>query len=134
MSIRILVVEDEEDNLTLIVHVLHFLLHFDDLLIARDGHEAMAMAYDQQPDLILLDMDLPGLSGWEVAKSLKTDPQFAETPILALTACVLVEERAYALDAGCDHFIEKPLDIDHFLRVMEPYMPPVAPGFTSVVL
>jgi CheY-like chemotaxis protein len=112
MSSRILIVEDEEDNLILIVHVLRFLLRQEDLLIARDGHEAIQMAYEYQPDVILLDLDLPGLSGWDVAQSLKSDPQFTDVPILALTACVLVEERARALDAGCDYFVEKPLDID----------------------
>jgi CheY-like chemotaxis protein len=65
MSKRILLVEDEEDNLTLLTHILRFLLGQHDLLIARDGREALLIAYEKRPDLILLDLTIPKLDGWE---------------------------------------------------------------------
>ncbi len=134
MSKRILVVEDEEDNLILIVHVLKYLFGQEDVIAARDGREAMLLAYNYRPELIITDLDLPGLTGWEVARSLKSDPIFAETPILALTAWVTAEDRNRALDAGCEWYIEKPLNLDVFINVMREYVEPTSRSFTTVAL
>ena len=122
MPKRILIVEDEEDNLTVLSHILELLLEQQDLLIARDGHEAIRMAYQHRPDIILLDLTLPNLSGWEVARSLKSDAHFRSTPLLALTAHAMVGDRERALQAGCDDYFAKPIEIDRFVAFIQPYL------------
>ena len=122
MSKRILIVEDEADNLTLLIHILRFMLRQEDLLTAADGHEAIRVAYETNPDLILMDLSLPKLSGWEVTRSLRGSQQFKETPILALTAHAMVGDKEKALEAGCNDYFPKPIDIDGFIRFMQPYL------------
>lgn len=122
MTKCILVVEDEDDNLGAISDILSFVLKQERLIFARDGHEAIRMAYETTPDLILLDMSLPKLSGWEVARSLKSDRKLADVPILALTAHAMVGDREKALASGCDAYFTKPIDIDDFIAFMKPYL------------
>jgi two-component system, cell cycle response regulator DivK len=101
---------------------LQFVLDQQNLLFARNGHEAIRMAYEHQPDIILMDLTLPKLSGWEAARSLKSDKQFRDTPILALTAHAMTGDRAKALEAGCDDYFTKPIDVDAFIKFMKPYL------------
>ena len=122
MTKCILVVEDEDDNLGAISDILSFVLNQERLVFARDGHEAIRKAYETIPDLILLDMNLPKLSGWEVARSLKSDAKLVNIPILALTAHAMVGDREKALEAGCDAYFTKPIDIDEFIAFMQPYL------------
>lgn len=122
MTKHILIVEDEDDNLVVLTDILRFLLNQDHLLIARNGHEAIKMAYEHQPDLILMDLTLPKLSGWEAARSLKSDERFHQTPILALTAHAMTEDRHRALEAGCDDYFTKPIDVDAFIKFLQPYL------------
>ncbi len=122
MSKRILIVEDEDDNLQLVVHILKYVLGQQDILIARDGLEAVRMAYDSHPDIILMDLTLPKLDGWEATRSLRSDQQFRSTPIIALTAHAMIGDREQALQVGCNTYLTKPLDIDQFLKVIEPYL------------
>ncbi|MEM7112460.1 MAG: response regulator [Chloroflexota bacterium] len=122
MTKCILVVEDEDDNLGAISDILSFVLNQERLIFARDGHEAIRKAYEATPDLILLDMNLPKLSGWEVARSLKSDAKLADIPVLALTAHAMVGDREKALSAGCDAYFTKPIDIDEFIAFMRPYL------------
>lgn len=122
MTQRILIVEDEPDNLTLIVHILSFLLKQEDLVTATDGLEAIRVAYDAHPDLILMDLSLPKLTGWEATRSLRVSPQFERTPILALTAHAMVGDKEKALDAGCNGYFSKPIDIDQFILFIQPYL------------
>lgn len=75
---------------------------------ARDGHEALALATSLRPDVIVLDLSLPGLDGWEVSRRLKSQPETASIPLLALTAFARREEEARARGAGCDAFLTKP--------------------------
>lgn len=123
MSKRILVVEDEDDNLVLVVHVLKFVLGQQDVLIARDGLEAIRMAYDSHPDIILMDLTIPKLNGWEAVRSLRSDPQFQDTLIFALTAHAMTGDREQAMQAGCNGYLSKPLDIDTFCKLMENCLP-----------
>lgn len=122
MSKRILIVEDEDDNLGAITDIFLFILKQESLLFARDGHEAIRKVYETQPDLILLDLSIPKLSGWEVARSLKSDPLLQNVPILALTAHAMVGDREKAMAAGCDAYFTKPIDIDAFVAFVEPYL------------
>jgi CheY-like chemotaxis protein len=119
---RILIVEDNETNLKVIVEILEFILNQTDLLIARDGHEAIRMAYEHKPDIILMDLSLPKLSGWEAVKSLKSNKVFRTIPILALTAHAMVGDREKALDLGCDDYFTKPIEIDAFVNFLNPYL------------
>jgi two-component system cell cycle response regulator DivK len=118
---RILVVEDEEDNLKLITDILEKLMG-QVVLAAVDGHQAIQMAHEHKPDIILMDLSLPKLSGWEAARSLKSTEAFRHIPILALTAHAMVGDRERALAAGCDDYFPKPIDIDAFLVFMRRYL------------
>ena len=122
MDKRILIVEDDENNLTVILQLLELVLEQHDLTIARDGQEALAQAYAIRPDLILMDLNLPRLDGWEVTRSLRSDHQFEGTRILALTAHAMVGDRERALQAGCDDYFTKPIDIDAFVAFIRPYL------------
>lgn len=114
---RILLVEDNSDNRDMLSRRLE--RRGFQVLIAADGGEACQQALREIPDLILLDMHLPVLDGWEVAQCLKTDPTTKEIPILALTADAMAGDREKALEAGCDDYETKPIDFPHLLQKME---------------
>ncbi|GAF96502.1 unnamed protein product [marine sediment metagenome] len=122
MPKRILIVEDDDTNLKVIVEILEFILNQTDLFIARDGHEAIRMAYEHKPDIILMDLSLPKLSGWEAVKSLKSNHEFRTIPILALTAHAMVGDREKALEFGCDDYFTKPIEIDALVNFLNPYL------------
>ncbi|WP_298003735.1 MULTISPECIES: response regulator [Anaerolinea] len=117
---RILVIEDNPDNLELV----RFLLEQAgfQVISAVDGLEGLEKARTQRPDLILLDMSLPELDGWHLAKQLKDAEQTASIPIIALTAHTLPGDRRRALEAGCDGFISKPLNVARFASQIEEYL------------
>jgi CheY-like chemotaxis protein len=119
---RILIVEDEEANIAVVRSILEIMLDQDDVLVARDGHEGIKLAYEHDPEIILMDLSLPKLDGWEVARSLKSNPRFKKVPILALTAHAMVGDREKALEAGCDDYYAKPIDVDEFIGFMRPYL------------
>src|SRR5207244_2435640 len=102
MAKRILVAEDDPDNRCIVVKVLT--LEGYETLAADDGRSALALARRERPDLIVMDLGMPGMDGWEAARRLKADPQTADIPIIALTAWD--EERAR--EAGCDGYLSKP--------------------------
>lgn len=109
----VLIVEDIEDNLILIKSLLE-LADFK-VAEARDGREAITQAQAHHPDLILLDMSLPEIDGWTVARTLRQMPEFASTLIVALTAHAMPGDREKTLEAGCDEFLTKPIDVPIFL-------------------
>lgn len=119
INTRILVVEDNEDNLSLV----RFLLEQAGYTVqeARNGQQAIEMAQDS-PDMILLDMSIPEVDGWTVARILKDDPQTRDLCIVAITGHILPGDRKRALDAGCDGFISKPLDIPNFIPQVNSYL------------
>ena len=121
MPKRILVVEDEADNMALFIDILEALLGHE-VLVAVDGHEAIRMAHEHHPDLILMDMGLPKLDGWQATRSLKSTAEFRNTPILAITAHAMVGDRERALKAGCDGYFPKPIDIDALIEFLQPYL------------
>ena len=118
---RILVVEDNLDNYDLV----RFLLQQEGYTVlgASDGRQGLAMVREQQPDIVLLDLSIPEIDGWALATQLKADPQTAHIAILAITGHTLPGDRQRALDAGCDDYISKPLDIPQFLQTVAAHLP-----------
>lgn len=113
MPPRVLIVEDIEDNLALIKNLLE-MAEFQ-VVEARDGREALSQAHAHRPDLILLDMSLPVMDGWTVARILRRMPEFASTLIVAVTAHAMPGDREKTLEAGCDEFLTKPIDVPNFI-------------------
>jgi CheY-like chemotaxis protein len=114
---RILYVEDNDDNIFMLHRRLSRLGHI--VLIARDGREGVAMARSEHPDLIVMDLNLPALDGWQATRTLKSADETKHIPILALTAHAMVGDREKALAAGCDDFDIKPIDLDRLLGKIE---------------
>jgi len=104
---RILVVEDVEFNRDLMVQLLE---EQYDVLTAADGQEGVERARRERPDLILMDLSLPILNGWEATRRIKQDPALAHIPIIAVSAHAMTGDEARARESGCDDYISKPLD------------------------
>jgi len=90
-----------------------------EILSARDGAAGIAMAAAEQPDLILLDLNLPEIDGWEATRRLKADPSTRDIPIIALSAHAMAGDREKALATGCDDFDTKPVEFDRLLAKVE---------------
>lgn len=106
---RILVVEDNPDNRTLIMDIL-FSLNYE-VLEATDGEQGVRQAEKEHPDLILMDLSLPQMDGWTATRHIKANADLQHIPIIALTAHAMVGDREKALEAGCDDYISKPIDL-----------------------
>lgn len=113
---RILIVEDNELNLKLLHDVLE--VHGYATITAREGEAALIIARDQQPDLILLDLQLPDISGYDAVARLKEDSQTREIPVVAVTAFAMAGDETKALKAGCDAYIAKPIVLRNFLELV----------------
>ena len=100
---RILIVEDSKNNLDLCIQILE---DSYDLICAKDGKEGVEKAFNSNPDLILMDLSLPELDGWEATRQIKRKNK--DIPIVALTAHALVEDEERARNAGCDDYLSKP--------------------------
>ena len=123
---QILYVEDIEEN----VYVLEARLKRAGytVLVASDGREGVAMAKAKQPGLILMDMCLPVLDGWEATRQLKAAPETRHIPVLALSAHAMAGEREKALAAGCDDFDTKPVDFPRLLEKIRALLPGAQPS------
>jgi two-component system, cell cycle response regulator DivK len=110
---KILVVEDNEMNRDMLVRRLQH--RGFQVSTAGDGLQGLALARSLMPDLILLDMSLPGMDGWEVTKKLKGDANTRDIPVIALTAHAMQGDREGALGAGCEDYDTKPVDLDRLL-------------------
>jgi CheY-like chemotaxis protein len=117
---RILVVEDNFDNMTLIEDVLTSLDY--DVLRATDGEQGVALAQQEVPDLILMDLSLPRIDGWTATRIIKANQQLQHIPIIALTAHAMVGDRERALDAGCDDYISKPINLQELAGKLAEYI------------
>ena len=115
---RILYVEDNDDNVYLLQMWLDMLGEYE-LLVAADGAAGIAMAASEKPAVILMDMNLPGIDGWEATRRLKADARTAKIPVIALTAHAMMGDREKALSVGCDDFDTKPIDFDRLLGKIE---------------
>ena len=111
---RVLYVEDNDDNVYMLKMRFDVLGGYQ-MLVAADGQEGIRMATAERPDLILMDLELPVVDGWEAARQLKSNPSTRDIPIIALSAHALVGAREKALAAGCDEFDTKPINFDRLL-------------------
>jgi CheY-like chemotaxis protein len=118
----ILLVEDNEDNLvvyrTILEHVGYRVVE------ARDGEEGVHRAREQMPDLILMDISIPRIDGWQATRALKDDEKTRAIPIIALTAHALEEDRRKAVQAGCDGYLAKPVEPRRVVQEVERFVGP----------
>ncbi len=112
---RIVYVEDNEDNVFMLQTWFELIGDFE-VLVAVNGNDGLAMVANERPDLVLMDLNLPDIDGWEVTRRLKADPSTAGIPVIALTAYAMAGDREKALAAGCDEFDTKPVDFDRLLQ------------------
>ena len=125
MTVRILLVEDDELNRDMLSRRLARRGY--DVAVARDGAAGLAMAAADAPALILMDMSLPGMTGWEATRRLKAQASTRAIPVIALTAHAMPGDRALAIDAGCDDFDTKPVDLERLLAKMQALLGGAAP-------
>jgi two-component system cell cycle response regulator DivK len=114
---KILIVEDDEMNRDMLSRRL--LRRGYEVLIAVDGDQGVRMATAQRPDIILMDMSLPEIDGWEATRRLKAAPDTASIPVIALTAHAMADDERKAADAGCDDFDTKPVELTRLLSKIE---------------
>lgn len=114
---RILLVEDNEMNQDMLKRRLE--RKGFEVLLAADGAAGVAVAQNEKPDLVLMDISLPVMDGWEATRRLKADPSTARIPVLVLTAHALTSDRTKSLEAGCDEYDTKPVDFQRLLGKME---------------
>jgi two-component system cell cycle response regulator DivK len=114
---RVLLVEDNEMNRDMLSRRLEKRGY--DVIVALDGAEGLASARELKPDLVLMDMSLPVMDGWDATRELKASVETASIPVIALTAHAMEGDRAKALDAGCDDFDTKPVELPRLLGKME---------------
>ena len=113
----ILLVEDNELNRDMLSRRL--VRRGFDVLIATDGAEGVAVAVAERPDLVLMDMSLPGLDGWEATRRLKAAPETRSIPVIALTAHAMASDRERAVEVGCDDYDTKPVELTRLLEKVE---------------
>lgn len=116
----VLCIEDNPVNMILVERIVEAEGH--QLLRAEDGPAAISLLETTIPDIILLDINLPGIDGLELARRFKADERLAPIPLIATTAQVLVGDRERCLEAGCDDYLPKPLDIRKLRQVMRHYL------------
>ncbi|MDD2850502.1 MAG: response regulator [Desulfuromonadaceae bacterium] len=117
MKKKILYIEDNEQNLYLVTFILE--KYGYEVASATDGQEGIDLAAVVKPDLILLDIQLPRMDGYEVAGHLRENPHLADIPIVAVTSYAMAGDRDKALAAGCTGYIEKPINPDTFMQQVE---------------
>jgi two-component system cell cycle response regulator DivK len=113
---KILIVEDNELSRDMLSRRLRRKGY--EVLVATDGQEGIAMAQRELPDLVLMDLSLPDLDGWEATRRLKKDAKTQHIPVIALTAHAMSGDREKAIDAGCDEYDTKPIDLRRLLSKM----------------
>ena len=126
MSLRVLVVEDNQVNLELVIEVLE--QEGCQVLTTRSAEAGLRLAVAERPDLILMDFQLPGMTGYEATRRLKAHPATAAIPVVALTASAMRGDDLKALEAGCDAYLTKPLELRAFRDTLRHLLPPGAAG------
>ncbi len=118
---KILYVEDNEDNVYMLTRRLNRKGYV--VVVAGDGATGVAMARSERPSLILMDLNLPVMDGWEAARRIKADPDTADIPIIALSAHAMAGDEHKALAAGCDDYDTKPVELKRLLAKIEALIP-----------
>jgi len=116
---KILVVEDMEINVDLLVQLLE-----DDyeLVVAKDGEEGLRMVAEEKPDLILMDMTLPVMDGWETTRKIKSDEAIKHIPVIGISSHAMSGDAERAKEAGCDDYLTKPLDDELLFQLLAKYL------------
>ncbi|HJP22157.1 MAG: response regulator [Alphaproteobacteria bacterium] len=120
MAKTILIVEDNELNMKLFHDLLE--AHNYDTLQTRDGNEALELAREHRPDLILMDIQLPGVSGLEVTRQIKADDELKSIPIIAVTAFAMKGDEDRIREGGCEAYIAKPIRIDELVATVQKFI------------
>ena len=115
--IKILYVEDNDDNVYMLKMRLELLGEFE-VLAAEDGEKGCKIALRERPDIILMDLEMPVIDGWEATRRLKGNPQTHDIPVIALSAHALAGEREKAMAAGCDEFDTKPIEFERLVATV----------------
>jgi len=118
---KILYVEDNDDNIFMLTNRLERKGY--EILVAKDGEQGVDMTRREGPALVLMDLGLPVMDGWEAIRRLKTASETSAIPIIALSAHAMVTDRERAFDAGCDDFDTKPVDLSRLLQKIERLLP-----------
>ena len=121
---RILLVEDNEMNRDMLSRRL--IRKGYEVLLAVDGEQGVAMATEERPDLILMDVSLPQMNGYDATRAIKVNPQTQGIPVIALTAHAMASDREAALAAGCDDFDTKPVELPRLLEKIRAFAPDAA--------
>ena len=121
MPARILVIEDNENNMQLIAYLLR--AHGFSPVLAYSGEAGLVAAVAQRPQLILLDIRMPGMDGYEVATAVRAHPELAATRVVAVTASAMVGDRERIVAAGFDGYIQKPIDPERFIGEVRRFLP-----------
>jgi two-component system cell cycle response regulator DivK len=114
---KVLYIEDNDDNVYMLKMRLELLGDFE-VVAAEDGEKGCDMAATERPDVILMDLEMPGIDGWEATRRLKSNPDTRDIPVIALSAHALAGAREKALAAGCDEFDTKPVEFDRLVATM----------------
>ena len=117
---KILYVEDNPDNVYMLTRRLK--KKGFDIILAEDGKQGVEMALSESPDLILMDLNLPSMDGWEATKNIKADEKGKDIPIIALSAHAMEEHKKSAIDAGCDDYDTKPVDFKRLLSKISQFI------------
>ena len=120
MPSKILIVEDNELNIRVFREVLQ--AHGYECLVTTDGLQAIELADEHRPDLILMDIQLPGISGIEVTRRLKANEELRDIPVIAVTAFAMKGDEERIREGGCEAYIAKPISIAHFLETVDQYL------------
>jgi CheY-like chemotaxis protein len=114
---KVLYIEDNDDNVYMLKMRLELLGDFE-VLAAEDGQKGCEMAATEQPDIILMDLEMPVIDGWEATRRLKGNPQTRDIPVIVLSAHALAGEREKAIAAGCDEFDATPIEFDRLVATL----------------
>ncbi len=117
---RVLYIEDNTDNMTLVKRVLE--IEGYEVISAETGKEGLSKAFSNNPDIIITDINLPDIDGYEITDKLKRDQETSHIPIVAMTANVMKKDRESVFQAGCDGYISKPIDIDELPGQIENFL------------
>jgi CheY-like chemotaxis protein len=119
MKKRVLVIEDVETNIDLLVQLLEDKY---EILTATDGESGIAMAEREMPDLILMDLSLPVIDGWEATRRIKANHELANIPVIALTGRTMYGDEKRAMTSGCDDWLVKPIDEDLLFETLDRWL------------